>query len=453
MRRLAAVSLIVIAASSLTSARASSYEQHTSNVHRLTTVANAMPDGSKWGTTFMAFEDDLLIAPALVWDWITSVTETPLTSKGLSIFRILDDAPYLQRLSFYRCAVGEWGDVSIWKRFVFMSIAGNNSYRSKTCNNTDSSKDAQGIRIVDISDPENPRQIKFVRTQCGSLGHTVFPRNGKLYIYDGTGGQCRVLRNPTSRLDIIEFDPQHPRRTRVTSAPNLHTSQLQGCYETLVIEHRQLFACTFLDRAALYDTSDPLNPVYVGAAQTPTSFSANNLSATWDGNVLVMSDAGDGGQPLQSCSASAPVPDFYFFDIEDVSNPVLLGTYSLERIVMPADDRLLRNCNSWSATVLPSKKPGRYVMTVGYAAGGLSLIDFTDPSTAFEVGYWFEGDGPASYSDVSGAYWYQGRIYAGEWQSRRGIHVFEVDGFDRSTTYYFDYRFNPGLVLPRDLRW
>ncbi|MDQ4065864.1 MAG: hypothetical protein M3161_07440, partial [Actinomycetota bacterium] len=421
--------------------------------YRLTTVANAMPDGSRWGTTYMAFEDDLIVAPALQWDWATSFTRETSSAKGLSVFRITDGKPYLKQLTFYRCAPGEWGDVSIWKRFVFMSVAGHNSYRSETCNNTDKSRDAQGIRIVDISDPSHPRQVKFVRTQCGSLGHTLFPRHGKIYIYDGTGGQCRVFRNPTGRMDIIEFDPRHPRRAHIASAPTLHISQLQGCYETLVIEHRNLFACSYLYHAALYDTTDPLNPVYVGSAKTPTSFSANNLSATWDGNILVMSDAGDGGQPAQSCSAGAPVPDFYFFDIEDVTNPVLVGTYSLERIVMPADDRILRNCNSWSATVLPTKKPGRRVMSVGYAAGGFSLIDFSNPAEAKEIAYWFEGDGPASYSDVSGVYWYQGRIYAGEWQSRTGIHVFDVDGFNRATTHYFEKRFNPGTMLIHDLQW
>ena len=33
----------------------------------------------------------------------------------------------------------------------------------------------EGLRIVDISDPRNPRQVGFVETECGSHTHTLIP--------------------------------------------------------------------------------------------------------------------------------------------------------------------------------------------------------------------------------------------------------------------------------------
>jgi hypothetical protein len=111
------------------------------------------------------------------------------TYQGTAFYRILKRKPFLRQIGFHACP-GSQGDVSVWGRFVFVSIdsATSNGRRSSVCNNTktnlsNNSVDKEGLRIVDISQPRHPRQVGFVETDCGSHTHTLVPDSGNLFVY------------------------------------------------------------------------------------------------------------------------------------------------------------------------------------------------------------------------------------------------------------------------------
>jgi hypothetical protein len=415
------------------------------NVKQLGKVDMKLPNGSPWETGFMAFQGDILVSGS-GFDQLTEDVgnQAPDVSyaKGFGVFRILPKAPYLKQLSFYRCSSGQQGDISIWKQYVFLSVTDSNNYTSSTCNNTDDSAGKFGIRIVDISDPRHPRQVKFVETTCGSQMHSIVPGSGGVvYIYDAHGGACATgSPTPSFRMDVVRFDPEHPRQAGIATAPNLGTQD--GCVDIAVFMPRHLAACMSYARAALYDISDPLNPELLYEIVPPGASNMNEAGFTWDGEVLVLSDQGEGLGFTAACSGEASTPDLFFYKLETESEPIFLGKYEFERVVVPNTDRRFVGCFPWDFTIVPTKDRSRYVAAVGQMAGGMSLVDFTDPAAAKEIAYFTAKEGAVSASDIAHTYWYRGRFYAGEWQTRKGIRVIKVDGFTRETVRDM-WRHNP----------
>lgn len=445
MSRARAISAVVVALllNALVPVSAASTEEvaKSPNVKQLSRVDMKLPDGTPWETGYMAFEGDILVSGS-GFDQITEDKEELSLARGFGVFRILPEAPYLKQLSFHRCSSGQQGDISIWKDFVFLSVTDSNNYSSATCNNTDDSVGKFGIRIVDISDPRRPRQVKFVETTCGSQMHTVVPgSDGKIYIYDAHGGACTLgSPTPSFRMDVVRFDPEHPRRASIATAPPLGAQD--GCVDIAVFMPRNLAACMSYARATLYDISDPLNPETLYEIVPPGAVNMNEAGFTWDGEVLILSDQGEGGGVAAACSGGASTPDLFFYKLHSESEPTPLGKYEAERVVVPSAERRFFGCFPWDFTIVPTKDRSRYVAAVGFMAGGMSLIDFTDPAAAEEIAYFMATDGEISTSDIAHAYWYRGRFYAGEWQTKKGIRVLKVDGFSRRTVRDM-WRHNP----------
>jgi hypothetical protein len=88
------------------------------------------------------------------------------------------------------------------------------------------------------------------------------------------------------------------------------------------------------------------------------------------------------------------------------------------------------------------KDPKRYVAAVGYRASGLSIVDFSDPAGATEIGHYLQmNDG--LIPDVWAAYWYNGRIYANDNGAGQGVSVYEMKGLTEKEVRYFEDRMNP----------
>ena len=144
-------------------------DDHSKNIrllrHRLTRITKTkLAQGSD-----LAFQGNLLVAG---------------TYEGTAFYRILKRKPYLRQIAFHDCP-GSQGDISIWGRYVVVSVdaPASNIGKSNICNNTDGSEGKEGIRIIDISDMRQPKQIKFVPTQCGSHTHVLLPKDNNLFVY------------------------------------------------------------------------------------------------------------------------------------------------------------------------------------------------------------------------------------------------------------------------------
>jgi hypothetical protein len=101
-------------------------------------------------------------------------------------FRIIDIRnPNRPRQIAHMLCNGAQGDVSIWGNLVFRSV--DTPQSSTDCNSTNVTASTpghfEGVQIFDISDPRNPVHINSVYTDCGSHTHTLVPHGDRLFVY------------------------------------------------------------------------------------------------------------------------------------------------------------------------------------------------------------------------------------------------------------------------------
>jgi hypothetical protein len=417
---------------------------HTENFRKLDRSEITTPAGVKAQGSDLAFQGRLMIAG---------------TYQGTAIFRRTSAG--VEQVSFHDCP-GSQGDVSVLGDHVFVSIdtPSSNNLLTDGCNNTatnqsPSSQGKEGIRIVDISDPAAPRQVGFVETECGSHTHTVIPGETTSYIYvdsyplTDSPDKCNKLVHPEGEFSVIEFPTADPTQARVASVPDVLPPQYAdsiGCHDTGVMPERDLAVASCLGAWALLDISDPVNPKTLSVIQNPAIELDHSAQLTWDGNYAVIGDEHAGAAGGGGCSPSqeSPVGAMWFYDITDRSNPRLEGSYSLPRVppIDSAEEVERFRCTTHNYEILPMRDASRYVAVSPYYAGGLSVVDFSDPGAPKELGHYLpqvEGVNP----DMWSGYWYNGRIYTNEHASRLGVSVFEMDGLGRRDVHSYDGTLNP----------
>ena len=170
----------------------------------------------------------------------------------------------------------------------------------------------------------------------------------------------------------------------------------------------------------LLDITDPANPHRL-AAVADSNFSYWH-SATFnnDGTTIMFTDEwGGGGGPR--CREDDPMEwgANAIFTIED-GEMVFQSYYKL-----PAPQTIQENCVAHNGSLIPV--PGRDIMIQGWYQGGISLIDWTDPSNPVEIGFHDRGPLDGAQMRMAGSwsvYWYNGVIVNSE--ITRGLDVFEL---------------------------
>lgn len=170
----------------------------------------------------------------------------------------------------------------------------------------------------------------------------------------------------------------------------------------------------------LLDISDPVDPVRL-AAVADSNFSYWH-SATFnnDGSAILFTDEwGGGGAP--KCRASDPYEwganAIFTIEGEDM---VFQSYYK-----MPAPQTSLENCVAHNGSLIPV--PGRTIMVQSWYQGGISLLDWTDPSNPVEIAFHDRGPSDPNRMGSGGSwsvYWYNGYLYSSE--IARGLDVFEL---------------------------
>ncbi len=340
----------------------------------------------------------------------------------------------------------------------------------------------RGVRIFDISDLSNPKQVAAVQSCRGSHTHTLLidPKDkDDVYIYiSGTGNVrqpeelagCSGGDDPTVnpntalfRIDIIKVPLAHPEQAKIVSSPRIFTDAQTGavnglakrgnhgegtqttagtdkCHDITVYSAIGLAAGACSGNGILLDISNPVNPVRVEAVSDPNySFwhSANfNNAGT---KVLFTDEWGGGGQPR--CRATDPM-NWGADAIFDLSKRKLtLASY----YKMPAPQTEFENCVAHNGSLVPI--PGRDVLVQSWYQGGISVVDFTDAAHPFEIAYFDRGPLDGSKRGNGGqwsTYWYNGYIYGSE--IARGVDVFRLvpnkfitqNEIDASNQVHFD---------------
>ena len=382
------------------------------------------------------------------------------SGSGVGLYRLRQQRPYIEYLSFLRCSGGQ-GDISIWGDYVFQSVPHEwpyppvppewNSAESDRCNNTDRSVNKAGLRVLDISNRAEPRQVKFYELPCGAMNHTLLPYQGELYIYvpvpcdEDSPEVAGTVRPLNHQIQILRFDPERPGRIRPVGTPQIDELGGQlGCHDLTVFPAKDLAACPqFFNDAfhtSLLDISDPFNPKVIKHLDLPERSVWMSFAAfTWDGRYLVLADTNFSNylhERASDCAADDQgLGALWIYDVGDPAEATLVGSYELPRRSVQLD----HSCAPSEISVVPTKDPNRHVAVVGWNSGGLTIVDLSNPASPKELAHW----SPPASSEVKGSYFYGGRIYSLEYWTGPGVRVLELDGFDSKSTKDHRVRLNP----------
>jgi hypothetical protein len=319
----------------------------------------------------------------------------------------------------------------------------------------------KGIRIFDISDISQPKQVAEVQTCRGSHTHTLVidPKDkDNIYVYISGSAGVRPAeelagcsgadpdKDPDTALFtivVIKVPLAHPELAKVVASPRIFTdpetgnmnglwkggnhgegtqttSMTRGCHDITVRSDLGLAAGACSGNGILLNISDPVHPVRIDAVTDPNYAFWHSANFSNDGTKVLFTDEwGGGGQPR--CRATDPM-NWGADAIFNLKNGKLtLASY----YKMPAPQTELENCVAHNGSLIPI--PGRDVEVQSWYQGGVSIVDFTDISHPIEIGYFDRGPVDGTKHAMGGqwsTYWYNGYIYGSE--IARGVDVFKL---------------------------
>ncbi len=357
---------------------------------------------------------------------------------------------------------GGQGDVSIYGNLLFMSVEqtrGRIDCGTQGVPDTVSKERFRGVRIFDIKDIRNPRQVAAVQTCRGSHTHTLVPKDATtLYVYgSGTGGvrpgeelvDCSggdPKENPNTALfsiDVIEVPLAAPEKARVVNRPRIfadektgdiaglfpggdhgpgtqRTSTTNQCHDITVYPDVGLAAGACSGNGILLDISDPMNPKRLDAASDKNFAYWHSATFNNDGTKVIFTDEWGGGtRPRCRASDQMSWGANAIFDIVD--KKLVFGGY----YKMPAPQTESENCVAHNGSIIPV--PGRDIMVQGWYQGGVSVFDYTDSKNPVEIAFFDRGPLDEKNLIIGGywsAYWYNGSLYGAE--IARGVDIFRL---------------------------
>jgi hypothetical protein len=405
---------------------------------------------------------------------------------GVSIYDISNPAN-AQLLTSMVCPGGQ-GDVSVYKNLMFMSVempngrldCGVEGFPPEPPPPTDEDKNKEkdkekkhripaaqkdrfrGVRIFDISDIKNPKQLAAVQTCRGSHTHTlVVDPNDKDNVYIYVSGTSFVRqpeelagcsgekpdKDPNTalfRIDVIQVPLAAPQEAKVVSSPRVfidpRTGAINGltnggthgkkgpekpsdtdqCHDITVYSAIGLAAGACSGNGIVLDIKDPVHPKRLDAVNDPNYSYWHSASFSNDGSKVVFTDEWGGGLGAR-CRPNDPNKwgADAIFRLKD--DKLSFGNY----YKLPAAQGDTENCVAHNGSLIPV--PGRDIEVQAWYQGGVSVMDFTDPANPYEIAYFDRGPIDPKMLVLGGewsAYWYNGYIYGSE--IARGLDVFEL---------------------------
>jgi len=398
---------------------------------------------------------------------------------GVNIYDISNPANTTLLTSLV-CPGGQ-GDVSVYKNLLFMSVempngrldcsaqgfppeppppAGDEKGKKRRLPAAQKER-FRGVRIFDISDIKNPKQVAAVQTCRGSHTHTlVTDPNDKdnVYIYvsgtsfvrqpeelAGCSGEAPDKDPNTAlfRIDVIKVPVTAPQDAKIVSSPRIfidpRTGALNGlnnggshgkgeekpadtnqCHDITVYSAIGLAAGACSGNGIVLDIKDPVHPKRLDAVNDPNYSYWHSASFSNDGSKVVFTDEWGGGLGAR-CRPNDPNKwgADAIFRLKDDK----LSMASYYKLSAAQGDT--ENCVAHNGSLIPV--PGRDIEVQAWYQGGISVMDFTDAAKPFEIAYFDRGPIDPKMLVLGGewsAYWYNGSIYGSE--IARGLDVFEL---------------------------
>jgi hypothetical protein len=399
---------------------------------------------------------------------------------GLNIYDISNPGK-TSLLTSMICPGGQ-NDVSVYKNLLFMSVempngrldCGTQGFppapppakplgKDEKPDPPPAQKDRfRGVRIFDITDIKNPKQVAAVQTCRGSHTHTlVTDPNDKDNVYLYVSGTSFVRQNeelagcsgeapekdPKTalfRIDVIKVPLASPQDAQIISSPRLFSDPTSGklnalssggshgkdgpekpedtnqCHDITAYSAIGLAAGACSGNGILIDIKDPANPKRLDAVNDPNYAYWHSASFSNDGKKVVFTDEWGGGLGAR-CRPNDPNKwgADSIFHLQD--NKLKFASY----YKMPSAQGDSENCVAHNGSLIPI--PGRDIEVQAWYQGGISIVDFTDAEHPVEIGYFDRGPINPDMLVLGGdwsAYWYNGHIYASE--IARGLDIFEL---------------------------
>jgi hypothetical protein len=400
---------------------------------------------------------------------------------GVNIYDISNPAK-VSLLTSMVCPGGQ-GDVSVYKNLLFMSVempngrldcspqgfppeppqpppaAGQENQQTPPAAQKDRFR---GVRIFDIADIRNPKQVAAVQTCRGSHTHTlVVDPNDKNNVYIYVSGTSFVRqseelagcsgeapdKDPNTalfRIDVIKVPLAAPQNAQVVSSPRVFGDPKTGrlnalssggthgkdgmekptdtnqCHDITVYSAIGLAAGACSGNGILLDIKDPVNPKRLDAVNDPNYAYWHSASFSNDGKKVVFTDEWGGGLNAR-CRANDPNVWGANAIFRLTGNKLNFASY----YKLPAAQGDSENCVAHNGSLIPV--PGRDIKVQAWYQGGISVMDFTDAEHPVEIAYFDRGPIYPNMLALGGswsAYWYNGHIYSSE--IARGLDIFEL---------------------------
>lgn len=379
----------------------------------------------------------------------------------------ISDPSELELVVSVVCPGGQ-GDVSVYGDLLVMSVQ---ETRARLDCGTEGVADSvstdrlRGVRIFDISEIRSPRQVAAVQTCRGSHTHSLVtdpadPEN--LYVYvQGTSSVrspselpgCSTVRDPEEdpntsyfRIEVIRVPLAAPEEAEIVNMPRIfadaETGEIAGlwrggdhgpgtqstrgtdrCHDITAYPATGLAAGACSGNGILLDITDPVNPVRIGEVSDPNFAYWHSATFNNDASTVLYTDEWGGGSSPRCRATDPPLwggNALFRLTDRETGEMELAGYYKL-----PVPQTETENCVAHNGSLIPV--PGRDIKVQAWYQGGVSVIDFTDPSNVYEIAYFDRGPISATERHTGGywsTYWYNGRIYGAE--IARGIDVFRL---------------------------
>jgi hypothetical protein len=324
----------------------------------------------------------------------------------------------------------------------------------------------EGLRMFDVTDPTNPTFVRFYRTACGSHTHTLVPdaKRNSVHAYiasyplgshitpqidraqsDALGLTCKAPHSKISIVDIPLTNPENGtvRENALSSDTEYydgdgaagHAPAFQACHDHQAFLPRNIMVASCAGDLQYWDISDRGNPTSADGERhthiqrerrtddpnTPQderweSFDfMHNATVTWDGRMVAAVDESGGGVEPRCDGGDSKRGFTWFYPLVTPGTPVN-GFSELGRYIIPRPQSS-EVCVSHNGNVLPTTD-GSYQQVQAFYQGGNSWFDFTDPSSADEVGF-ADLEAALGAADSWSSYWYNDVLWVNGGLNRR----------------------------------
>ena len=333
---------------------------------------------------------------------------------------------------------GPQNDVSIWGDVIVASV--DDVLTSPACGSLRAVPQTdpngwEGLRLFSLKQvlAAQPDADGFTRvqpvgsvfTKCGSHTHTGIPDGDRVIVYVSSyslrsGPRCGPENAATygydpyhRQISVVEVPLANPAAARVIGEPKVQMplftdlvpfgfNPLGGCHDIQVFPAKHLAAAACASVGQLWDISDPAHPDTehpLWVVDEPHVQFYHSAAFTWDANIVIFGD-----EVVFESNCSGPQGQVWF---HRATNGATLGSFQIPR-VQPVE----QYCSAHMFNVLKTD-PDQYRLVAAWYSGGVTVVDFTQPSQAREVAYY--DFAPLEAADTEGlwsAYGYNGFVYS-----------------------------------------